>query len=342
MIAILLAAAFAAFLVSSVAGGGAGLVLVPILRLVVPIEGVPAALSIGTAASSISRIAAFRRAIRRDVVVRFVPTALPAAAAGAWMLSRFEPAYVEFIIGCFLLANLPALFRRKGSLGDVSPMSPGALPLIGALAGFLSGFTGAVGLLFNNFYRRLGMTPHEIVATRATNEVLLHLLKLALYCWFGLLSGPVIAAGLVVAVAAVAASLAARWVVPRLDENVFRRVGHVAMVLAGGAMFMLSSREIARLHEAWVEHVAPGGENELQFTWNGERVAALEWEPEGYPAFERTVALDALPQHQQAALLEIAPREAIVLVERVRTPRSDYLEIYWRRGGRIEKREVPA
>lgn len=340
MIVFVLITAFAAFLVSSVAGGGAGLVLVPILRLVVPIAGVPAALSIGTAASSLSRIAVFRSSVRWDVVVRFVPTALPAAALGAWLLSRFEPAYVEFIIGCFLLANLPALLRRTRAASAVSPLPPHILPALGASAGLLSGLTGAVGLLFNNFYRRLGMTPREIIATRATNEVLLHLLKLVLYCWFGLLSGAVIAAGLVVAVAAIAASIAARWLVPLLHEAVFRRIGHGAMVAAGCAMFTLSGTQIAVLHQAWVTHVAPGGENELQFHWNGTRVAALEWEPEGYPAFERTVKLDALPRHERAALLAIAPRDAIVLVEQVHTPHARYLEVYWRRGDRIQKDEV--
>lgn len=91
IIALLFVAAFLAFLVSAVAGGGAGLVLVPLLRLILPITAIPAALSIGTATSSLSRIHLFRHAIRWDVVRRFVPTALPAAALGAWLLTLFEP-----------------------------------------------------------------------------------------------------------------------------------------------------------------------------------------------------------------------------------------------------------
>lgn len=75
-------AAFFAFIVSAVAGGGAGLVLVPLLRLILPVASIPGALSIGTATSSISLIWLFRRHIRWDVVRRFVPTALPAAAVG--------------------------------------------------------------------------------------------------------------------------------------------------------------------------------------------------------------------------------------------------------------------
>ncbi len=329
MIVVVFLAALAAFLVSAVSGGGAGLVLVPILRLVVPITAVPAALSIGTAASALSRIALFRKEVRWDVVRRFVPAALPATALGVWLLSRFEPAYIEFIIGCFLLSNVPALFRGRETTRR-SALSPRLLPLFGMVAGLLSGFTGAVGLLFNRAYQRLGLTPGEIVATRAMNEVLLHILKIALYAWLGLLTGGALVAGLLVAAAAVFASIGVKRLLPLINERLFRRIGHGAMVAAGAAMFTLSGDQIARLHRAWIEHVAPGGENEMQFYWRGRRVAALEWEPEGHGAFERTIAFEALSPAWRARALAIAPRERITLVERVHSPTARYYEIYYR------------
>lgn len=212
IVALVFLAAFLAFIVSAVAGGGAGLVLVPLLRLILPVASIPGALSIGTAASSMSRIVLFRDRIRWDVVRRFVPTALPAAALGAWLLTLFQPVYVEFLLGCFLLLNLPALFRRAPAPGSEAPLSPARLPLLGAAAGLLSGFTGAVGVVFNRAYYRLGLSKDEIVATRATNEVLLHLLKIALYAAFGLLPRSALVAGALVAVAAVLASLASRRV----------------------------------------------------------------------------------------------------------------------------------
>ncbi|MBC7793838.1 MAG: sulfite exporter TauE/SafE family protein [Clostridia bacterium] len=131
LVVVVFVVALAAFAISAVAGGGAGLVLMPLLRLIVPIGSVPGALSIGTAASSISRIALFRKSIRWDVVRRFMPTALPSAALGAWLLTLLEPVYVELIIGCFLVANLPALFR-KSQPESKSKLSFRWLPIIGA------------------------------------------------------------------------------------------------------------------------------------------------------------------------------------------------------------------
>lgn len=58
---VLFFASVMAFALSAVSGGGAGLVLMPILGWMLVPESVPAALSIGTAVSSVSRIAFFSK-----------------------------------------------------------------------------------------------------------------------------------------------------------------------------------------------------------------------------------------------------------------------------------------
>jgi uncharacterized membrane protein YfcA len=339
IVASIFVAAFMAFVVSAVAGGGAGLVLVPLLRLILPIASIPAALSIGTAASSLSRIHLFRTSIRWDVVKRFVPTALPAAAFGAWLLTLFEPAYVEFLLGCFLLANLPALFRRNRGVAE-TPLNLSRLPLLGAAAGILSGFTGAVGVVFNRAYYRMGLSKHEIVATRATNEVLLHLLKIALYAAFGLIPRSALVAGLMIAAAAILASVASRWLLPLMREGIFRRIGLIAMVGSGVAMFSLSGTEILRIHNAWVAMVAPGDEREIQLYWGGARRFVIEREDEGQLVIERVVSMDALPTAVRAAISTIAAKDEIVMVEEVFAYKTRYYELYYRRGSQQFKVEL--
>jgi uncharacterized membrane protein YfcA len=76
----------------------------------------------------------------------------------------------------FLIANLPQLFTSKNKTEETGKEYPkSALALIGFSAGFISGITGAVGLLFNRFYLKFGLKK-EIVATRAAK------------CFFTLLS----------------------------------------------------------------------------------------------------------------------------------------------------------
>ncbi|MGX7345281.1 sulfite exporter TauE/SafE family protein [Acetobacter pasteurianus] len=235
----------AAFTVSAVSGGGAGLIMMPVLGVLLTADHIPAALSIGTAVSSMSRIALFFKTIRWKVVLRFVPLALPGALGGILLLRHIQPAYLDFFLGLFLIGNLPLILgRRKAGDKILRPSNIIWLPIIGALAGFISGFTGAVGLLFNGFYHRLGLRKDEIVATRAANDILLHLVKVGLYTFYGLIDQNTVEAGVTVAVAAVASSFFMRASLHLIPDHLFRQIGHGAAVIAGIAMIILAGNQI--------------------------------------------------------------------------------------------------
>lgn len=329
LLLLLFVIAFIAFCVSAVAGGGAGLVLVPLLRLLLPVAQVPAALSIGTATGSLARIHAFRRHIRWDVVRWFAPAALPMAALGAWALSRFEPAYVELIISLFLLANLPALFlRRRVADRQARPLPHAAILLLGAVAGLVSGFTGAVGLLFNRAYLRMGMTKEELVATRAANEIALHILKIALYAAFGLLDSAVLLVGAMVAVAAILAAYVMRWLIPHIAEAPFHFVSTLSMVAAGAAMLFMSSGQIMTIHRAWAQTVRVGEEHEFQLYWGGHRRFVVEREDDGSLAIERRIDPDRLSPPQRATFDRLTRGRRVTLLEEVYGWDGHYYEIY--------------
>ena len=292
LILFLFLAALAAFAVSTVAGGGAGLILMPILALLVPAAQVPAALSLGTATSSVSRSIVFWRSVRWDVVRLFVPIALPFAALGVWLLARFDPVYVKLALGAFLVANLLLLF--VGRLFPARTVSrrvrPSTVRLIGAAAGLLSGFTGQVGLLFNRFYLRMGMEKSEIVATRAINELLLHALKLALYAWLGLLTARSLMAGTVVGVAAVAAAFLMKWGLRYIREQHFRFAGTAAMAVAGVSMMASAVPVVLVKHNAGVRYRAGPAAAEVHAFWRSRHVSLI-WDDRRGIGVERDISL---------------------------------------------------
>jgi len=292
--------AFLAFSISAVCGGGAGLLLMPMLNFSLPVTRVPVALSIGTAASSLSRIAAFHRNIRWNVVRWFVPAALPAVLLGAWLLKFINPLYLEMAMGLFLVGNLPMLFRKKIEM--IHPFVQGSnrqLLVIGFFAGFLSGLTGAVGLLFNRFYLRYGMSKEEIVATRAANEITLHVIKLVLYGLFGLLSVRVLEFGLVVAAAGILSSYFMRWGIKKISEGFFRRLGYAAMVLSGIGVLWQSGSGLMAENNAYVTFlpVSKGVESKLQ--WQGSNLS-IEFEYDEGFEYEKVVPFSDLPRDKQA------------------------------------------
>ena len=244
-------------------------------------------------ASSSSRIVAFWSRIRWEVVAWFVSPSLPAVWLGARLLSFVKPLYLELLMGLFLMANLLLIFRPTVELENTYPLPKGYLALVGAAAGFVSGLTGAVGLLFNRLYLRYGLQKEEIVATRAANEVLLHLVKLVLYASFGLLTGKVLAFGVVIAVAAILSFWGMKWLLPRLSESLFRRVGYPAMIVSGLSLLTEAGAQVVAKDSVALNYAPLSTGMETQLHWR-KHLFAPEFEYDEGFEFERRIQLSEL------------------------------------------------
>lgn len=300
--------AYASFLVSAVCGGGAGLILIPILGGVLPIQFIPATLSIGTFTSSMTRLIVFYRAIRWDIVRWFVPPAIGAVWLGAWLLKYVNPLYMEVFIGLFLVSNIPFLFKKPESFINAQKPRSVSLAFIGFMAGFVSGVTGAVGLLFNKFYLRCGMVKEEIVATRAANEILLHFIKLILYAAFGLINSKVIFFGGLIAIAAVVSTWSTKTVLTWLSDATFKKIGYLAMSVSGAVLLTQSTMDIATNAQGHISFNPLQKGLEAKLKWQKGNFAfeftiddGLEFE-QVIPQTELTLEHQQLIQHHSAKL----------------------------------------
>jgi uncharacterized protein len=240
--------ALIAFTITIIAGGGAGLLLIPLIGVFLPATQVPAALTIGTLTSSISKFAIFHKLVDKRISKAFIPASLPGVALGAWLLTHINTNLVELFIGLFLVANLPLIFLsgKKNIDYDATQkeVSLFHIMFIGFLAGLVSALIGAVGVLFNRFYYRCGLDKDEVVANRAANEIVLHLFKIILYTSMGLINLEVFIIGVVLAVAAIIVALASKAILKKLSSELFKRIGHIAMTVSGIIMLYSASVNI--------------------------------------------------------------------------------------------------
>lgn len=331
---LLFISSFLAFSLSTICGGGAGLILIPILGWFLPLIYVPATLSIGTASSSISRIIAFYPNIRWDVVKWFVPTALPAVWLGAWLLRYVNPIYLQLLMGFFLIGNIPMLFQKPKEVKNLTILSSWFLLLIGFLSGFVSGLTGAVGLLFNSFYLRYGMTKEQIVATRAANEVLLHILKLFLYAMFGLITNSVISFGVAIAIAAIASSFFMKRILPLLSESIFKKLGYSAMVLSGFMMLGESVNRIAKDNNASLSFLPISSGLETKVQWKTTNFS-IEFAYEDGFEYEQVIPITDLPKDKQEFLKPYSDGAETVIIEEVYGLNTHFYEAYIIKQGKV-------
>ena len=327
----LFVAALIAFSFSAFCGGGAGLLLIPILGYSLPVTQVPAALTLGTATSSVSRIWIFFEAIRWDMVKLFLPTAILGVILGATMLSYLEPMYLELCMGLFLISNLPWLFRKqelKHTASASLTMPPWQIRLVGFLAGFISGLTGAVGVLFNRFYFRNGLDNREIIATRAANEALLHLIKLYLYASLGSFQLKTIGIGLIVALAAVLSSGFINFALPGVSRGLFMRAGYGAMVVAGVLVLNRAVVDIKIANDPDLSATIQAGELNARLTWNT-LVYLAEVSYNKAPQIEKVVPLSSLSLDRQHYVQSLQNGAERVGIEKVYTLRGISYEAYY-------------
>nr|WP_315028533.1 sulfite exporter TauE/SafE family protein [uncultured Chryseobacterium sp.] len=293
-IVLLFAGTILAFWISAICGGGASLILIPILNLLLPTSLVPFSLTIGTFTSSASRIAVFKKHINWKIFLWFVPFSIPAVLLGAYLIKYVNPNYLQLIVGFFLIANLPQLFVSKNKKEEIEKAYPkSVLALIGFSAGFISGITGAVGLLFNRFYLKFGLKKEEIVATRAANEVFLHLIKLIIYISLGLYSNTALWLGITIAVAAIISSYTVRYILPHLSENLFKKIGYGAMVVSGITLLTGTSGKIIREDQIVINHSSTTTKKVYAVSWKDTRVV-LEYKANKGLEIEKTVHPDEL------------------------------------------------
>ncbi|MBL7932854.1 MAG: sulfite exporter TauE/SafE family protein [Bacteroidia bacterium] len=307
-------AAVLAFWISAICGGGASLILVPLLNWVLPGSVVPFSLTLGTFTSSASRILVFKKHIRWQVFFWFVPFSIPAVILGAWIMKDVNPLYLELIVGLFLLANIPELLRKKPEdKTEQKPYPKFVLAILGFFAGFISGITGAIGLLFNRFYLKYGLTKEEIVATRAANEIFLHAIKLVVYLLLGLYSSEAIWLGVAIALAAVVSSYSIKFILPFFTERAFRKIGYGAMVISGAFLLIGTTNSIIKKDKIYF---SKNQYQENTINWRNSNFV-LEFAIDEGLEIERPIYDEELPEHLKQEYNKLKPAYDTILLEKV-------------------------
>ncbi len=331
---ILFFSAVLAFGMSGIVGGGASLMLIPLLSQILPVNQVPSALVIGTFTSSASRSVALKHKVRWNFVLYFLPAAIPSVILGAWLLRYVDPLIINWICALFLLSNIPFLiWRDRTRKPDPNKTFLGRhVAGIGMLAGLISGITGAVGLLFNGFYLNSGLDKEEIVATRAMNEIVLHLLKLVMYFQLGLFSMASARAGVLIAIASVISAIVMKASLARLSERFFRNTGYVAMTLSGVMLLTQTTWRIHQEKQPSLEIALANDDLQTTVQWQQARVS-FEVGADGEVSLEQVIPQQELPKELRSTVGELVAGADHVKVEEVFTLRQQYYEVYVDKSG---------
>lgn len=177
-----------------ISGFGLGTVLLPAFLVFFGPEVAVAATAVVHLANNVFKLGLIGRNADRKVLLRFAPTAILAAFAGAWLLSAMSetPPFAswsawgrtfEISLVKIALAIVMAAFAVLELIPGFEKWSldPKWLPVGGLVSGFFGGLSGHQGALRSAFLLRAGLEKQAFVATGAVIAVFVDVARLGVY-----------------------------------------------------------------------------------------------------------------------------------------------------------------
>ena len=222
-------------LIGGVAGYGTGALMPLVLVPVVGAEPIVPITAISALMTNTSRATAFRKAIdwRRAAIVTVA--ALPTCMLGAWGYTRLTSAGVLIVIGTMLALSVPLRrsLRARGFHFDDR-----RLVVASVLWGVLVGGTSGAGVILLAMLLGAGLEGAAVIATDAVISVVLGIVKIAVFGFFGVVTGQVVAVALLIGVVALPGAFLARALVERLPIHIHTAMLDAVVILGGAVMIV--------------------------------------------------------------------------------------------------------
>jgi len=223
------------FTISGVVGFGGGLVVLPILVSIVGLQEAVPILTISQLFSNFSRVWIHRKQLEWSVLKYFVLGSVPLAIVGSFLLVNLETSVLVRFLGVFMLA---CVLFTKLPFGKKFAMKLWGFTPVGAVTGFTSASMGVPGPFPVIFYLAYGMGASAFIGTSALGQGLIHIPKLIIYGFSGLITAKVLILGLGLAPVAFISAFLGKLILDKISPKVFRMLIDVVL-LCWGVFFIV-------------------------------------------------------------------------------------------------------
>ena len=223
-----------AFLMSTLAGGGGALVLVPVLNAVVGANQTAVVLNLGTFIGRPARLILFWHDVDWRIVRYYAPAAIIGSWLGAYLFATLNLSWLQILIGLFLVSTVFQFRWGKQQRSFIMPVF--AFIPLGLVVSLLGTLVGALGPVLNPFYLNAGLMKESMVATKTANSFLMGLAQLSGYAYFGALNATTLVLGLALGIGAVGGNILGKYVLQKISTTAFLRWIIAFMVISGAVL----------------------------------------------------------------------------------------------------------
>jgi uncharacterized membrane protein YfcA len=215
-------------IVGTMAGFGSSTIYLPLASYLLDFKTALVLVAIFHFFGNISRIAFFRHALDKKVLLLFGIPSFVLSLIGASLVGELPQTFLKFILGIFLIAvSIMFLLRPKLAF----PTNTNSLVLGGGISGFIVGLIGTGGALRASFLTGLKMDKEKYIATAAVIALGTDATRIPSYVSAGFLLEQYYYLVPILFGVAVSGSYIGKKLVNRIDQNKFKKMVLVAVIL---------------------------------------------------------------------------------------------------------------
>jgi len=219
------------FSLSTISGGGGGLMQIPILNLLIGTSQTAPVINLGALISRPSRIIIYWKHIVWKVFWFYVPSAIAGAIIAAWFFTKVNIYWIQIVVALFLISTFfQYRFGKKERSFKVELWY--FIPL-GFIISIIGTFTGGMGPVLNPFLLNAGIDKEALVGTKASQSFFLGIAQVSSYTYFGLLNNELWIYGITLGLGATIGNLIGKRLLKNMSKISFRKWVVSIMVISG-------------------------------------------------------------------------------------------------------------
>jgi uncharacterized protein len=220
--------AFISEVIGAVAGFGSSTIFLPLALFFVDFETALILVAISHLFGNLGRINFFRQGIDRKIIATFGIPSVLFSFLGASIVGILSQDILKILLGLFLII-ISVLFLVRPSLKV--PTSRNIIITGGGVSGFITGLVGTGGALRATFLTGFNLEKTKYIATAAVIALGTDATRIPLYLSQGYLLQHYYYYIPILAAAAIGGSYVGNKIVGRIDQNIFRKIVLIAIIL---------------------------------------------------------------------------------------------------------------
>jgi uncharacterized protein len=220
--------AFISEVIGAVAGFGSSTIFLPLALFFVDFETALILVAISHLFGNLGRINFFRQGIDRKIIATFGIPSVLFSFLGASIVGILSQDILKILLGLFLII-ISVLFLVRPSLKV--PTSRNIIITGGGVSGFITGLVGTGGALRATFLTGFNLEKTKYIATAAVIALGTDATRIPLYLSQGYLLQHYYYYIPILAATAIGGSYVGNKIVGRIDQNIFRKIVLIAIIL---------------------------------------------------------------------------------------------------------------